>query len=187
LENSNVKHTNMNDTGCTNISYLKEGGVPAFETIFKTWYRGLCLFALRYIDDYKVSEEIVQDVFLRLWEKKDTLSIRKSIKSYLFQAVRNACIDYIRHQKVEQGYISEQKNQISEMLDNSETQLLEEDRIKKIMDTIENMPHKRKQIFRLNRFENLKYKEIADKLNISVKTVEAHMGKALQQLRKLAG
>lgn len=165
----------------TNISY-DNINKQLFEQLFRDHYKALCHFAERYLHDNDSAQEIVQDVFINLWQKKETISSDKSVKSYLYTSVKNRCLNYIRdNKKFRSQYLDvelemeipfEDVDQFSE----SETQ----NRIEKALDKL---PGKCRQVFELSRFEELKYKEIAERLRISQKTVEIHMSKALKILR----
>jgi len=162
---------------------VTKGNEKAFETIFNKYYRSLCLFSRQFLNDDELAEETVQDLFVKMWEKRFSLSIDTSLEHYLFRAVRNLCINQIQHNKIRDRYAEEiLKN--TETGINAEDYFLEPDLKNKIEEAIGLLPPKRKEIFRLSREEGLKYKEIAGQLNISVKTVEAQMGLALKFLRE---
>jgi RNA polymerase sigma-70 factor, ECF subfamily len=156
-----------------------------FEGIFREHYSGLASFALKYVKDTEIAEEIVQELFSDMWIKTDLLKIKTSVKSYLFGAVRNACLNYIKHQKVEQKYADRTRYvaPVGESTDFLELEELKE----KIAIAMDKIPEKCREIFELNRFEGKRYKEIADELNLSLKTVENQMGKALKIMREELG
>ncbi len=161
---------------------IKNGNEKAFEILFHKYYRYLCLYATKIINDDSAAEEIVQDFFVKIWEKRETISIETSFKNYLFRSVKNLCINYIQHNKTKLRYarkvISEVENHFSDDDSFPEIELS-----KKIEESINSLPEKRKKIFRLSRQEGLKYHEIATKLNISIKTVETQMSLAIKTLR----
>jgi len=152
-----------------------------FEIIFKEYFKPLVYFAYKFLKDVELSKEIVHDVFVNIWEKIDKINSEKSIKSYLYTSVNNRCLNYIRDNK---KFVSDEI--LTQNYDtNSNSDKLIELEIQKIITyTLENLPQKTKIIFELSRNENLKYKEIAEKLNISQKTVEAHMSQALKEFHK---
>ncbi len=155
-----------------------------YEALFREHYEGLCTYVHFYLKDYAAAEEVVQDLFFNLWKKREELEITTSIKSYLYKAARNHSLNVIKHIEVRENYkkMNEEHRSESEMLGTDELETLElEQRIKAAID---NLPPERKKIFLMSRFEDLKYREIAEKLNISVKTVEAQMGKALKFLKE---
>ena len=129
------------------------------------------------------SRDIVQGVFIRLWEMKDQLDTERSIKPYLFKSVLNRSLNYIRDQKkIIHSELPGSENQLTDYLDSSS--FLEESELsQRISEAISNLPEKCRNIFTMSRFEDLSYKEIADKLGVSVKAVEAQMTRALKLLR----
>jgi RNA polymerase sigma-70 factor (ECF subfamily) len=156
----------------------------SFEKLFKTLFPSLSHFARKYVPDNDTAKEITHDVFLNLWEKRENIDSSTSLKSYLFTSVYNRCMNYIRdHRKFnrdEQIFnILEQEEQ-SVPYDHLEEQELES----KIIDSLNSLPPRCREIFMLNRFEGINYAEIAEKLDISVKTVETQMSKALRILRE---
>ncbi|MDX9883934.1 MAG: RNA polymerase sigma-70 factor [Prolixibacteraceae bacterium] len=161
---------------------LSRGNEKAFETIFNRYYQSLCLFSKQILNDDELAEETVQDLFVKIWEKRFSLSIDTSLRHYLFMAARNLCFNQLQHQKIKKRYAQK-------ILENTETEIktdeyyLEPGLKQAIEKALGLLPPKRKEIFRLSREEGLKYKEIADRLDISVKTVEAQMGLALKFLR----
>lgn len=166
------------------ILEITAGNEQAFEQVFRKHYTGLCGYATRFVWDPDQAEEIVQELFYNLWNKRGNLSIEQSIEAYLFRAVRNACLNYLKHLKVRQQHADTvKKNPSSESsMEGDPVETLELQN--KIDEVVEGLPPERKKIFQLSRYEGLKYKEIADHLGLSVKTVEAQMGKALKTLRE---
>ncbi len=162
---------------------IKEGNKQSFEKLFRFYYAPLCHFSRKYITDPDECEEIVQGFFLKIWEKRSALDITVSVKNYLFSSVRNRCLNYIKHQKIRQGYKTEVLSKNDSQL-NPDNYLLEVDLQNKIREGIDSLPPRRREIFMLSREEGLKYREIADKLGISIKTVETQMGQAMKDLRE---
>lgn len=155
-----------------------------FELLFKSHYQNLCSYAYLFLKDPDISEDTVQDVFYKLWKNRDAVSIKTSVKSYLFRAVRNGCMNVIEHMKVRDGYRENIEGgyhgEKQETIDHAIVSELE----LKIRETIDRLPAERKKIFMMSRYEGLKYREIADELGISVKTVENQMYQALGFLRE---
>ena len=156
----------------------------SFEALFRSFFPGLVLFAQKYVPDRDTAMEIVHNVFLNLWEKRESLDMSTSLKSYLFRSVHNRCLNFIRDQKK-----FNRDGTLLEKLDNDQftdaSDLLEEQELEqRIFDSLRALPDRCRQIFSMNRFEGMKYAEIAAKLNISVKTVETQMSKALKILRE---
>lgn len=154
-----------------------------FERFFNAHYPMMVGFALNYIIDKDQAEELVQDVFTNIWIKADQIVIASSVKSYLFTATRNACLNFIKHQKIEQAYA----NHADSPLSVTEDPLEYDELVSRLEKAMEKIPEKCRQIFELNRFEGKRYKEIAEELQLSLKTVENQMGKALKILRNELG
>lgn len=155
----------------------------SFEVLFKSQFKVLTFFALKYVRDYEASREIVQDVFLKLWEKRKDMDPDKSLKSYLGTAVKNRCINYLRDNKKFNHDLQYMEELSVNMSVAPADKLLESDIRERIRKAMAELPDKCREIFILNRNEHLKYQEIADQLGISVKTVETQMSKALQHMR----
>ncbi len=152
-----------------------------YEWIFRQYYQGLCHYANMWLKDLDSAEEVVQNTFVKLWERKDGLSVDVSIKSYLYKAVYNASLNEIRHRKTKEEYAGMKTHEeVSEQASRGEVKELEQ----KIEKALMNLPEQCRLIFRMSRFDELKYREIAAILNISVKTVENQMGKALRLMRE---
>ncbi|MDM8158340.1 RNA polymerase sigma-70 factor [Labilibaculum sp. K2S] len=155
-----------------------------FEALFNAHYSRLCAYAYNFLKEQEGSEEVVQEVFFKLWIHRHDIHIENSIESYLYRAVRNTSLNLIKHINIREKYKEHNQQEIeySERLENDPMNASELEL--KIRSSIDLLPEQRRKIFILSRYEQLKYKEIADKLGISVKTVENQMGKALQFLRK---
>ena len=175
----------MSDTGdhkeIKSFSFLD---LKSFESVFREYYQMLCSYAFRFVNDTDTAEEIVQELFFKLWEKRTEIHVNSSLKSYLFSAVHNRCLKFIEHRNVEAKYRNYYLLHGSE-IDNEQHHTSNVKELQGIIErTLNSLPERCSRIFRLNRFEGLKYNEIAIKLSISVKTVEANMGKALKLLRR---
>jgi RNA polymerase sigma-70 factor (ECF subfamily) len=158
--------------------------MDAFEVLFRTYYRELCTYACKYFQDKDTAEEIVQDLFYKLWEKKETLVIRSSVRSYLYRSVYNNTMMLLREKNTRKttNVLSLNSDMIPGDGPDSTMETNELDQI--VQSTLSSMPQKVRRIFEMSRFEGLKYKEIASRLFISIKTVEANMGKALKLFRQ---
>jgi RNA polymerase sigma-70 factor (ECF subfamily) len=166
------------------LNGLKRHEITAYEMIFKSYYQPLCNYAYSYLQDHDEAEEVVQSTFLSIWEKKDSLEIRSSLKSYLYAMVRNASLNMIKHQKIKQRYAGEELELGKDSEESVSNQVASLELEKRIEVALSYLPEQCRLIFKLSRFEELKYAEIADQLNISVKTVENQMGKALRIMRE---
>ena len=153
-----------------------------FEELFNTHYSNLCAYANNFLKDVDASEEVVQEVLFKLWTNKDSILITSSVQSYLFRAVRNASLNVIKHVNIREDYKAHNEYEMQDEL-SSEDEMIVSELEQKIRVAIDQLPIERKKVFILSRYEGLKYKEIAEKLNISVSTVENQMVKALKYLR----
>lgn len=161
---------------------IKAGNKAAFDSLFRLYYQDLCRYALFLSCSADDAEEIVQDMFFKLWQNHKNINIPVAVKSYLYASVKNAVLNIIKHEKVKAAYIKEKQIQeynldSSEIMENAES-------LSNISNAIEQLPQKRREIFILCKLDGLKYKEIAEKLDISIKTVENQMGEALRFLRE---
>jgi len=143
----------------------------------------MCHFARQFLNDSELAEETVQDMFVKIWEKRASLNIETSVKHYFFRSVRNHCLNQIQHEKIKKQYANMVLETAHQDI-NPESYYMEVGLIQRIEQSIDSLPPKRQEIFRLSREQGMKYKDIADTLNISVKTVEAQMGLALKHLRE---
>ena len=163
---------------------LKVGDITAFEMFFKTYYQPLCNYAYTFIQDKDEAEEIVQSAFLSVWEKRESLDIKTSLKSYLYTMVRNTSLNVIKHEKIKQKYVGEALAVNERTHDGVAQSVLSSELEERIHLAMQVLPEQCRLVFKLSRFEELKYSEIAEQLNISIKTVENHMGKALKIMRE---
>lgn len=155
-----------------------------FETLFRNEYKGMLLFALRYVKEEEAAKEIVQEAFINLWERRESIDPERQVKSYLSTSVRNRCLNYLRDNKRFNGILLTLEN-LHPGPSTEEHDRLELNELSiQIYNAIAELPEKCREVFQLNRFENMKYQEIANHLQISVKTVETQMSKALAHLRK---
>jgi len=163
---------------------IKEGNIGAFEDLFRTWYSPLFFYSMSITGRPDVSEEIVQELFYQIWKNREKLQIMKTLKSYLYGAVKNRSIQYIQRERTRAAG-EDPEHSTSAREDTDPQQCLEYKELEEIINkTMKKMPPRRLKIFMLHREENKKYAEIAGDLSLSVKTVEAEIGKALKALRK---
>lgn len=156
----------------------------AFEQVFKTHFKNLHAYACTIVKDSPVAEGIVQNVFLKLWDRGENLNISASVTAYLYRAVYNESCNYIKHQKVKQSYSQYAHHSMSATTkETASKKVLLAELEQKIKTALSELPEQCRTILQMSRFEELRYQEIADKLGISVKTVEAQMSKALKLLR----
>ena len=160
---------------------IRSGDIRAFETLFHRYYKHLCVYATSLIHEDDEAEEFVQDMFVRIWDKRFQLEIKSSVRNYLFRSVKNLCLNYISHNRIKSAYTRKVLSEAGNMDDDES--FFEPELAAKIEKCISELPEKRREIFRLSREAGLKYQEIAETLGISVKTVEVQMGLALKALR----
>ncbi len=165
------------------LAGLRHGDIRIFENLFHKYYAGLCSYAESLVRQEGLPEEIVQDVFYNVWKNRDTIIITTSLKSYLYKSVYNHSLMYLRKIKreirLDERWANDQADRYpgpAEQMDEKEIDIL-------ISKALGRLPERTRLIFTLSRIEGLKYKDIAKRLSISVKTVEANMGKALKALR----
>lgn len=162
-------------------SGIKEGSAKHFDLLFDTYYVALCNYIGSLTKDSDVAEDLVQELFANIWVNRKKNLIRSSFSSYLYRAAYNASLDYLKHQKVKEQYRIYISKQTPLSFNHSvELAELRENLIKKI----DELPEQCKEIFKLSRFEHLKYKEIAEKLSISENTVDTQIRRALRRLRE---
>jgi RNA polymerase sigma-70 factor (ECF subfamily) len=166
------------------IRRIRQGDIEQFESLFRSSYVSLVRYAKTLIKDHDTAEEIVQDLFFRLWQDKEKLNIESSLNGYLFRSVHNKCLHYIEHNRVVDRYAEEMSYRQPEKQESPSDILQYRELQARVAKILERLPERCGQIFYLSRFEGLKYSEIAEKLSVSVKTVESNMGRALKEFRK---
>ena len=171
------------------IEKLAQGDQFSFGMVFHLYYSRLYHFAFHYLNEEEASKDTVQDVFTSVWDEREKLAGVKNLSSWLYTIAKNLCLKKIDHLKVRQKHADELKyrylNVVQLSLNDLDTSPVLFDEISWIMDqTLHQLPAQGRQIFELSRFENKKNAEIAAELHISVKTVEAHITRALKDLRK---
>lgn len=166
------------------ITLIKSDDQKALEQLHKKYYFSLCNFSLQFVKNKSYAEEIVSDVFLNIWLKRETLSIRSNVKSYLFAATRNRALNFLKTPKVEFREINETHQNSTTTDLEPDAELHYSDTLNRIEKIINDLPPQRRIIFKLNRIDGLKYKEIAEVLSISVNTVQKQMTEALKHIAK---
>lgn len=173
-EQSAQMYMDINSTGISETE---------FEQVFKSHFKALHAYACTILQEEAMAEEIVQQVFFKLWEKRDQVNIQQSLNAYLYRSVYNECLNYLKHKKVKKAHQSHTLYTAGTASDNVSRKVIAKELEEKIADALNQLPEQCRTIFQMSRFEELKYREIADKLNLSVKTVENQMGKALKIMR----
>lgn len=170
------------------VPLLQKGDRKAFETIYRLYSNNLYIIANSYISDRYIAEDLVQEVFVRLWDNREKLSIRSNINGYLFMMVKNKCLDHLRKPRhtvsIEEGEnLSVGGINFFALQDEGASKMIETELEQSIYEAIDLLPDACKAVFLKTRMEGMKYREAAHELNISVKTVESHMTKALKHMR----
>ncbi len=173
----------MTDSDLIYDRELVQGNELAFEKIFKIYYKPLCHYAYSFLNDGAEAEEVVQNTFVKIWERRSTIQVQTSVKAYLYSMVRNSCLNVIKHEKVKKEFAKDHQYVSETSRPVVEEKMISNDLESKIYEAMRALPEQCRLIFQLSRFEELKYQEIADQLEISVKTVENQMGKALKTMR----
>jgi RNA polymerase sigma-70 factor (ECF subfamily) len=164
------------------VEGIRAGDPAAFEALFHAEHAALCAFAYRYLKARDLAEEIVQEVFLFIWERRKTWDVRSSVRSYLFTAVRNAAVSYLRHERV----VRRRERDALELfqIPSVHADLEEAEILAAVQRAVGRLPERCRLVFTLQREQGLTYAEVAEVLGISPKTVEVQMGRALKSLRK---
>lgn len=177
----------MEQNDQSRLENIQLGDEKAFESLFREHYAALCAFSRKFVADPDMAEELVQDLFLNLWEKRLELMPTVSLRSYLFAAVRNSCLNHLKHLKVRAQHQEHTLAQAREFAEDPQAALQAAELQARIALAIDALPDRCGEIFKMSRFEGLKYQEIADQLALSPRTVEVQIGKALKLLRESLG
>jgi RNA polymerase sigma-70 factor, ECF subfamily len=163
--------------------------IKNFEFIFKKYYQRLCFYARKFVDDDAIVKDIVQDIFLNLWDKKEIIEMEIVLRAYLFRSVYNRCLNHLEHKKMAEKHHDKINKELKDLeieyyntYAETEHSLFELEM--KIDHVIESLPEQCRNVFELSRLKGLKNREIADQLKISIKVVEKHISKALLILRQ---
>ncbi len=162
------------------VAGIKNGDKTTFSFLFDLYYNKLCFYATSILHDSDAAEDLVQDLFAEIWVDRKKLDIKSSFSAYLFRSVYNSCLDYLKHLKVKDRHQKDVSFQIPSSFNDS---LVHSELLEKMESSIEQLPDQCKKIFKLSRFENLKYREIAEMLQISENTVDTQIRRALSKLK----
>ncbi|MEP7107327.1 MAG: RNA polymerase sigma-70 factor [Ferruginibacter sp.] len=168
---------------------LFNGDEETYVFLFKEYYVPLCLYSKKYVGCKNIAEEIVSDTFLKLWENRKLVKINTSIKAYLFRAVANNSLSYLRKMKTEDNlkqffYESSTSNSYFSIAEDEEQGLISENLTDKIKEAVDKLSKQQQKVFKLRRFEKRKAKEVAEIMGLSVKTIEMHLSKATLRLKQ---
>lgn len=165
------------------IPLVFNGDGETFEKLFKTHFKSLHAYAYTIVKEEMAAEEMVQNVFYKIWEKKKGMEISSSALAYLYKSVYHESLNFLKHQKVKAAYQSHTVYQMKNESDYASKKVMLSELQQQIDKALSELPEQCRTIFQMSRFEELKYQEIADRLGLSIKTVENQMGKALKILR----
>lgn len=166
------------------LEKLKSGDERFYQSLFHEYYSSLTYYAYKIIKDIDVAKELVQDVFVKIYEKRYALNIDSSFKSYLYKSVHNSCLNHINHLSLREHHHQMMKSENSETTSFIEDDIYRVELEQKIYDEIEKLPAQCRKIFKMNRFSGFSNGEIAEQLNLSKRTVETQISKAMRILRK---
>ena len=184
LKNTLSQVYNVNDDIYL-FKQIKKGNKQSFDLLFEKYYNNLCNYAFLFFKDAALTEEIVSDVYIRIWQNRKKIEINSSLKSYLYQSTRFAVITHLRKEKKIMVPITAETDNRKEQLVTPETLLIRKEVAENFRNMIKRLPKQAGLAFRLHKVDGLTYKEIAQTLEISIKTVENHMGKALKMMRAM--
>jgi len=163
---------------------IKNGNQKSFEELFNRYYNVLSNYSSIILNNNSCAEEVVADVFANIWIKRKKITINKNVKAYLYRSTRNTAISYLRKRKQECETIDENKINFSQTHNSPDNELIREDSEFRLKNLLNKIPERSREVFILHRFNNLKYVEIAETLNVSIKTIEKHMTKSLKIIRE---
>ena len=162
------------------LEKINKGDESGLKELFDLYYKPLCVFALNYIDSYEEAEDVIQELFVKFWERREKTMFQGSLRSYLFSSVRHNCVKLV---KIRRKYQFDELEPYGEMLDVQYTaEAIEEER-EKLYAEIEKLPEQCRKVFEAVVLRDMKYKEAAEYLDLSVNTVKTHLSRALKQLR----
>ncbi len=164
------------------LEKLKEGDPLAYNQLFDKYYMPLCVYSLKYCDSFSLAEDIVQDLFVKIWDEKLYMIFENPVSPYLFKSVKNNTLQVLK--KESRYQFEDIESMVNNLMEEEPLDFaaLEEEK-KKLFEQVEALPEKSKEVFKAIVLENMKYKEVAEHLDISVNTVKTHYARALKQLR----
>ena len=181
--NRDNRNNGTDQTGLEYWERIRQGDNTAFSQIFQKYYQALYQFAGRFVKDAQTAENIVQDVFVKLWTNRENCLITSSLKSYLYAATRNTALNFLSHEKKQlstEDLMSDRRDTTA----NPEERIIENEMIDGVHKAIEKLPEKCRYVYLMKRYDDLKYHEIAEILDISINTVKTQMKRALKSLLK---
>jgi RNA polymerase sigma-70 factor (ECF subfamily) len=183
ISKATIQPVSMEWTDTAIIQLLKDRDETGFEHVFKFYFKNMYRYALTILQDHDQAEDIVQNVFYKLWDKIESLHFQGSLGGYLYRAVHNESLNHLKHKKVRRTYLTYITGNMKEQGDGAHRKVLFSELERRLQKAINELPEQCRTIFQMSRFEELRYLDIAQRLGLSVKTVENQMGKALKLLR----
>ncbi|MDO6432319.1 RNA polymerase sigma-70 factor [Flavitalea sp. BT771] len=183
ISKATIQPVSMEWTDAAIIQLLKDRDETGFERVFKHYFKSLYRYALTILQDHDQAEDIVQNVFYKLWDKIGSLHFSDSLAAYLYRAVHNESLNHLKHKKVRRTYQTYITQSTKDQAESAHRKVTFSELERRLQTAINELPEQCRTIFQMSRFEELRYLDIAAQLGISVKTVENQMGKALKQLR----
>lgn len=165
------------------LSALKQDNPDAFSALFKAYYKDLILYGGSILPEKEVIEDIIQNIFLKLWSDRHHLVIETSLKRYLIRAVKNSCFDELRHRAIVNTHRKFVEQNTLESEEETENQILYSELNQDLEEAIRQLPEALREAFELSRIQGMKYEQIAERLKVSVRTIEVRISKALPLLR----
>ena len=181
--NRDNRNNGTDQTGLEFWEKIRLGDSTAFSYVFQKYYQALYQFAGRFVKDAQTAENIVQDVFVKLWTNRENCLITSSLKSYLYAATRNTALNFLSREKKQlstEDLMSDRQDTTA----NPEERIIENEMIDEVYKAIEKLPEKCRYVYLMKRYDDLKYHEIAEILDISINTVKTQMKRALKSLLK---
>ncbi|RNL85396.1 RNA polymerase sigma-70 factor [Sinomicrobium pectinilyticum] len=174
----------MGSRDLTILEKLKNGNPSGYKELFDLYYEPLTSYALKYCDSFSVAEDIVQELFIKIWDKKLYLEFEAPIGPYLFMAVRNNALLAVKRNS--RYYFEEIEDEVNTLMEEEQSSReVSEQEKEKLYKEIEALPEKGREVFKAIVLQNMKYKEVAEQMGISINTVKTHYSRALKQLRQL--
>lgn len=164
---------------------VKSGDQKSFDLLFQKYYNSMCNYAFLYLQDEAQTQELVADVYLKVWNNRQSIEIKTNLKSYFFRSTLNAVISYLRKAKLKTIPLTHNNEVIEKFEPSPETLLINRETCNAFKEMIDDLPKQAGLVFRLHKVDGLTYKQIAEVLELSLKTVENHMGRALKTMREM--
>lgn len=184
IPNKEMANTNITDNEL--MQQISHGDERAFRTLFDRYFTPLSIFADKILNDTETATDIVQSLFVSLYEQRKEIKII-SVKPFLYQSVRNRCLNEIKHQKIHENFAEIEYSTTNEETNNTEDAIEMSELEARLANAIKQLPSQCRKIFEMSRFEGKTNNEIAEKLNLSKRTVETQISKALASLRHKLG